>query len=47
MSGLTTDDEIEIEVELRINSMEKAMSELDSQGVFGSGDKRLAMVINA
>ena len=37
----------ERELELRIDSMEKAMATLDQEGLFGSGSRRLSIVINA
>lgn len=36
-----------IEFDFRINAMEKALSNLDKEGVFGRGTDRLKMVINA
>ncbi|MBE6754203.1 MAG: DUF4303 domain-containing protein [Ruminococcaceae bacterium] len=47
MHGLSGDDEIFGEIELRINSMERAMHNLDASGLFGAGKERLGMVINA
>lgn len=38
--------EIESEFQLRIRSMETAMSTLDSRGLFGSGPRRLEIVVN-
>jgi len=35
------------ELELRLKAMELAMAKLDEEGLFGSGDKRLQIVINA
>lgn len=35
------------EFEMRINSMEKAMEHLDKEGLFGKGEERLRIVINA
>ena len=35
------------EYELRLNSMEKAMANLDKEGLFGFGNQRLNIVINA
>ena len=35
------------EVSVRINSMEQAMHNLDAEGLFGVGEKRLKIVINA
>lgn len=40
-------DNFEEEFELRINSMEKAMENLDKEGLFGKGNERLQIVINA
>lgn len=47
MKQCTTDDEKEKEVLLRINSMERVMHNLDKEGIFGKGKKRLDIVINA
>ena len=47
MEKLVTDEEIEYEILLRINSMEKAMHNLDMNGMFGKGEERLGIVINA
>lgn len=47
MKQCTTDDEKEKEVLLRINSMERVMHNLDKEGIFGQGKKRLDIVINA
>lgn len=47
MRILMTEEEMEREIQLRINSMEKVMHNLDMEGLFGSGDKRLGAVINA
>ncbi|MCR5738246.1 MAG: DUF4303 domain-containing protein [Lachnospiraceae bacterium] len=41
------DDEYDREMSIRLNSMEKAMQDLDLKGLFGQGDKRLGIVINA
>lgn len=40
-------DSFQEEFELRINSMEKAMENLDKEGLFGKGNERLQIVINA
>lgn len=45
--SLTDAQAIDEEVSLRISSMEEAMRRLDGSGLFGCGEKRLAMVINA
>ncbi len=45
-SSLSTEDEEENEFYIRMNSMEKAMSELDEEGLFGTGKQRLGIVIN-
>lgn len=47
MQNLKNDDEIEKEIDLRLNSMEKVMANLDKEGIFGEGDKRKHIVINA
>ncbi len=47
MRVLTTEKEIDREIRLRINSMEKVMHNLDMNGMFGQGEKRLGIVINA
>ena len=47
MNKLITDKEKDREIQLRINSMEKVMHNLDMEGVFGRGEKRLGIVINA
>ena len=47
MRKITTEDERDREVRLRINSMEKVMHDLDADGLFGQGKKRLGIVINA
>ncbi len=47
MEGLTTEKERDREVQLRINSMEKAMHNLDINGMFGNEEERLGIVINA
>lgn len=45
--ALTAEDDIDREIQLRINSMEKVMSNLDQEGMFGVGQQRLCIVINA
>ncbi len=47
MNKLKTDKEKDREIRLRINSMERVMHNLDMDGMFGCGDKRLGIVINA
>ena len=47
METLTTRKQIEKEVQLRINAMERVMYNLDKIGMFGTGEKRLEIVINA
>lgn len=47
MRALTTGKEKDREVQLRINSMEKSMHNLDMNGMFGKGEERLGIVINA
>ena len=39
--------EIAKEVSIRINSMERAMHNLDIEGIFGAGEQRMHVVINA
>lgn len=41
------DDEFDEEVERRIDMMEEVMRRLDEKGLFGKGEKRLKIVINA
>ena len=41
------DDAYENEMKIRLNSMEKVMHNLDQKGLFGQGEKRLGVVINA
>ena len=41
------DEEYEKEMSIRLNSMEKAMHNLDLKGMFGNGEKRIGIVINA
>ena len=47
MNKLKTAEERQREVQLRINSMEKVMHNLDAKGMFGRGKQRLNIVINA
>lgn len=47
MKKLKTDKERDREILLRINSMEKVMHNLDKDGMFGRGENRLGIVINA
>lgn len=47
MRLLKTQKEKEEEIKLRINSMEEAMHNLDMEGMFGSGEERMMIVINA
>jgi hypothetical protein len=47
MGMLTTEEEKDREIQLRINSMEKVMRNLDMNGMFGKGEERLGIVINA
>lgn len=47
MRKLTTEKERDHEIQLRINSMEKVMYNLDMDGIFGQGKERLGIVINA
>lgn len=47
MDGLESDDEIEEEINLRLSCMERAMADLDREGLFGTGKKRNHIVINA
>lgn len=44
---LDNDDEYMKEYQIRLNSMEKAMANLDAEGIFGIGSKRRKIVINA
>lgn len=44
--NLKTDDERTEEFYIRMNSMEKAMAELDNEGLFGTGTQRIGIVIN-
>lgn len=47
MRALTTEKEKVKEIQLRINSMERVMYNLDLNGMFGNGEERLGIVINA
>ena len=47
MKRAVTEAEQEREICLRINSMERAMHNLDMEGIFGRGKKRLGIVIQA
>lgn len=47
MRQIKTDEAWTQELQLRINSMEQAMSNLDKAGLFGQGEQRLKLVINA
>ena len=47
MNRINSEDDMEREVQIRINSMEKAMQNLDADGMFGKGEERLGIVINA
>lgn len=47
MKKIISEESKKKEYELRINSMEKVMSNLDKKGMFGSGIKRKKIVINA
>ncbi|RKM55777.1 DUF4303 domain-containing protein [Butyrivibrio sp. X503] len=47
MNKLKTSEEMHREVQLRINSMEKVMHNLDAKGMFGRREQRLNIVINA
>ena len=44
---INNDDEFQKEYEIRVNSMEKVMANLDKEGLFGEGNQRLSIVINA
>jgi len=41
------DDAYELEMDIRLNSMEQAMHDLDQKGLFGQGENRSRIVINA
>ena len=41
------DEQIEEEIDLRIEAMERVMAVLDQEGLFGIGDDRMKIVINA
>lgn len=47
MRVLRTEIDKDKEILLRINSMEQVMHNLDMEGLFGRGEKRLGIVINA
>lgn len=47
MRALGSEAERDNEIELRINSMEQVMHNLDKEDIFGRGEKRLGIVINA
>ena len=47
MRKLTNRKDKDREIQLRINSMERAMHNLDMNGMFGNGEERLGIVINA
>lgn len=47
MNQLLTEEEKDREIRLRINAMESVMHHLDMDGMFGRGEKRLGIVINA
>ena len=47
MNVLKTSEEKQREVQIRINSMERVMHNLDEKGIFGHGKQRLGIVINA
>ncbi len=42
-----SDEDFEQELILRLNSMEQVMINLDEKGMFGTGDERLYVVVNA
>lgn len=46
MSKLKSESEIDREIQLRVNSMEKVLHNLDMQGIFGQGERRLGIVVN-
>lgn len=46
-SMLDDNDAYELEMDIRLNSMEQAMHDLDQKGLFGQGEKRSRIVINA
>lgn len=46
MNCIANEKEYDKEIQLRINTMEKAMSNLDREGIFGIGTQRLNIVIN-
>lgn len=45
--NIDDEEEWEKEVQIRINSMERAMADLDAEGLFGTGEQRLNIVVNA
>ena len=47
MEGIENDDDVQREIDLRLNCMERAMADLDKEGLFGKGKKRKRIVINA
>lgn len=47
MESIESDDDIQREIDLRLNCMEQAMADLDKEGVFGKGKRRKRIVINA
>ena len=47
MRELSTQEERDREIQIRINSMEKVMHNLDMNGMFGKEQERLGIVINA
>lgn len=47
MRELSTQEERDREIRIRINSMEKVMHNLDMNGMFGKEQERLGIVINA
>ena len=46
VEDIDDDDEYDKEISIRINSMEKALSNLDKKGLFGVGEDRKKIVIN-
>ncbi len=44
--GVPSNEDMPGETEVRLAMMEKAMSRLDAEGLFGSGTKRLGIVVN-
>jgi hypothetical protein len=47
MSYSLSSKEWQFELETRLKAMEKALARLDGEGLFGTGSKRLGIVINA